>query len=249
MSGVLFACIAGFACGPIAAGHAQGALPAEHERPSRTAEFTWNGKRLSAKQLDALEKGKVLVELSAVPQSSVKKATAVALIEAPPAEVFAVLTEYADFPSFMPYCRKVEVRKKEGEQSWVHFSLDFPWPIGDRHYVLVLKDCEELKDGATVFISSWTYEPGSGNINDSYGSWEVRAYDSGRSLVYYTVFTDPGGSLPNWASNAATEVAVPKVIAGLRERVGEKGRRNAAGSGEERTGPKKDGEQAERSDG
>lgn len=204
---------------------------------------------MSEGQVDAIEKGKVLVELSAVPQTSVKKAAAVALVEAPPADVFTVLTDYAEFPSFMPYCRKVEIQRKEGEQSWVYFSLDFPWPIGDRHYVLMLKDREELEDRATVFISSWTYEPGSGNINDSYGSWEVRAYGSGRSLVCYTVFTDPGGSLPSWASNAATEVAVPKVIAGLRKRVGEKGRRNAAGSSGERTGPEKEGEEAERSGG
>ena len=73
-----------------------------------------------------------------------------------------------------------------------------------------------------VYTSSWTYEPNSGNINDSYGSWEVHSYDARRSIVRYTVYTDPGGTVPSWANNMATEVAVPKVINGLRKRAQEK---------------------------
>ena len=180
-----------------------------------------DGKPLSSRDRATLERGELLVQLTAVEGSNVKRAVAVALVDAAPEAVFAVLTDYGNFTRFMPYCEKVEVRKTEADKSTVYFSLDFPWPIGDRHYVLNLTDRKQDVDGQPVYTSSWTYEPKSGNINDATGSWEVRAYDARRSYVRYTVFTDPGGSIPNWANNAATEVAVPKVINGLRARVAE----------------------------
>ena len=176
---------------------------------------------LTSEDRVALINAKILVQLTEVPDSSTKKAVAVALVDASPEAVFSVLTDYAYFTSFMPYCSKVEVKEKKDEVSTVAFVLDFPWPIGDRHYTLRLTDQKKEIDGKTVYTSSWTYVAGSGNIKDSTGSWEVQAYDDKRTFVRYTVFTDPGGSIPAWANNAASEVAVPKVINGLRARVAE----------------------------
>jgi len=177
-----------------------------------------DGKPLTREHRAALDRGDILVHLGAIKDSPVKKATAIALIDAEPKHVFAVLTDYNEFSRFMPYCKKVKLQKRKDEKSWVRFELDFPWPIGDRHYVLRMTDRREEVEGTPVLASRWTYEPGSGNINDSKGSWEILAYGPKRSFVRYTVFTDPGGSIPNWAGNKATEVAVPKVIQGLRKR-------------------------------
>ena len=180
-----------------------------------------SGNPLSREECALLEKGEVIVKLSGVAGSAMKQTVAVALINSAPEKVIAVLTRYDEFPSFMPYCKTTEVRQKEGEVSTVYFALDFPWPIGDKHYVLKLTDKRYDVAGRVVFVSSWTYEPGSGNIKDSYGSWEVRAYDAKQTFVRYTVFTDPGGKIPTWANNMATEVAVPKVIEGLRRKAAE----------------------------
>lgn len=176
------------------------------------------GKPITKDERALLEQGEVIVSLSAVAGSATKKSVAVALIDTAPEQVFEVLTRYDEFPSFMPYCKTTEVRAKEGDISTVYFELDFPWPIGDKHYILKLTDKRYDVSGEVVFVSSWEYEPDSGNIKDSSGSWEVRAYDADRSFVRYTVFTDPGGKMPAWATNMATEVAVPKVIDGLRKK-------------------------------
>ena len=180
------------------------------------------GNPLTKEERNLLEEGKVIVDLSGVAGSATKKSIAVALIDAAPEDVIGVLTRYDEFPSFMPYCKSTEVRKKEGEITTVYFALDFPWPIGDKHYVLELTDKRHDVAGKAVFVSSWKYKPGSGNIKDSYGSWEVRAYDADQTFVRYTVFTDPGGKMPTWATNMASEVAVPKVIDGLRKKSLEK---------------------------
>ncbi|MDZ4861061.1 MAG: SRPBCC family protein [Candidatus Hydrogenedentes bacterium] len=193
------------------------------EAPPASGLLAPNGLPISEPDRTILEKGELLVELTEVTDTGTKKAVAVGLIDALPEDVFLVLTDYNSFTSFMPYCKTVQVKESEDQKSSVYFALDFPWPIGDRHYVLNLTDSSDDVSGTTVYTSSWTYEKESGNIKDSHGSWEVRAYDGKRSFVRYTVFTDPGGSIPAWANNAATEIAIPKVFKGLRAQVQSKG--------------------------
>ncbi len=180
-----------------------------------------DGTPLTDEQRASLDHGEILVHLSDVAGSAVKKATAIAVIDAAPDRVSRVLTDYESFPEFMPYCRTVRIDEKDEDGARVRYELDFPWPIGDRHYVLELKSGSESRGELTVFVNTWAYVPDSGNINDTYGSWEVFPEGSDRSLVRYTVFTDPGGRVPGWAANVATNVAVPGVIEGVRTRVKE----------------------------
>lgn len=189
-----------------------------------------DGTPLTAEQRALLDNGEILVHLTDVAGTAVKKATAVAVIDAAPEQVFRVLTDYESFPEFMPYCRAVRIEEVKGKVSKVRYELDFPWPIGDRYYVLQLTDRSETRGDSPVLVSSWTYVPDSGNINDTYGSWEVYPERSERSLVRYTVFTDPGGRVPGWAANVATNVAVPGVIEGVRTHVKETLERRASGA-------------------
>ncbi|GMV92396.1 MAG: hypothetical protein AMXMBFR82_21740 [Candidatus Hydrogenedentota bacterium] len=180
-----------------------------------------DGSPLTDEQRGSLDNGEILVHLSEVADSAVKKATAIAVIDATPDQVIRVLTDYESFPEFMPYCKEVRIDFKDKDRTRARYELDFPWPIGDRHYVLELKSGSESRGDVTVFVNRWTYVPDSGNINDTYGSWEVFLEGPDRSLVRYTVFTDPGGRVPGWAANVATNVAVPGVIEGVRTRVAE----------------------------
>lgn len=180
-----------------------------------------DGSPLTDEQRGSLDNGEILVHLTEVSGSAVKKATAIAIIDAVPEQVIRVLTDYESFPEFMPYCQEVRIEEKDKERTRVRYELDFPWPIGDRHYLLELKSGSESRGDVTVFVNTWTYVPDSGNINDTYGSWEVIPEGPDRSLVRYTVFTDPGGRVPGWAANVATNVAVPGVIEGVRTRVAE----------------------------
>ncbi len=189
-----------------------------------------DGSPLTEEQRVSLDNGEILVHLAEVSGTAVKKATAIAVIDATPEQVIRVLTDYESFPEFMPYCQEVRIQEKDKERTRVRYELDFPWPIGDRHYVLELKSDSESRGDRTVFVNTWTYVPDSGNINDTYGSWEVFPEGSERSLVRYTVFTDPGGRVPGWAANVATNVAVPGVIEGVKTRVKETQEQRASGA-------------------
>lgn len=180
------------------------------------------GKALDDSQKKKLAKGDILVELIDTPDNPVKKGVAVAVVDAPPAKVFATCGDYEHFPDFMPYVVKTAVDEREGNKTTVSYWLEFPLNIGNRNYQLALVDGKRAVDGIEIYASDWTYT-GKGNIKDTTGSWEIAPYgDGSKSLVRYTVFTDPGGSFPNWVKNAAASTAIPKVLKAVRTRVASK---------------------------
>ena len=165
-----------------------------------------------------LANGEVIVFLKSI-RGPIKEGTAMGVVEAPPEKVFRVVTDNEDFEQFMPYVKQSDVERLT-EASIINYQyLDFPFPIRDRYYKLhILRRIENTNEGK-IFKSTWTYVKGSGNIIDTYGSWTLEKYPKGKTLVTYVVCTDPGGSLPKWVLNMATEISLPQVIGRVRHRV------------------------------
>lgn len=158
--------------------------------------------------------------LSIQNKSKIKKVRAYGVVDAPPRTVYGVVTDYYnDKQAKMPHCRRVEPLKQEGDQTWVEFDLDLPWPLRDRIYTVVNTDRPEVRDGETIYVSTWEYEQGSGNINDTHGVWEFLPFGENQTLIHYTAYVDPGTPLPAWALNAATKHSVPAIIETVRRRV------------------------------
>jgi ribosome-associated toxin RatA of RatAB toxin-antitoxin module len=177
-----------------------------------------DGTPLKESHIRLLEAGETLSVLREVEGSPVKEAKAMALVTATPEQVHNTVSDPSAFPQFMPYVKKTEVTRRQGNEVEVNYVLDFPWPVGDRHYTLTEKS-EITKSGSrTLYSLRWKHIAGTGNINSTYGSWHIARYDDTRTLVLYTVFTDPGGRVPNWARNAATSVATPKVMRAVARR-------------------------------
>lgn len=201
------------------------ALPAlaEEADPLAKVPSSWRvgpeGTPLDAAAIKTLERGDILSALIEIKDQPVKKGVAIGVVPAAPAKVFATCGDYDHFPEFMPYVAKIVVDKREAHTATASYWLEFPLGIGNRNYQLDLAFDAATVDGMKVYRSEWKYT-GKGNITDTTGSWEVAPYGDGtRSFVRYTVFTDPGGSLPNWAKNKAASVALPKVVKRVQERV------------------------------
>src|SRR5438128_2378798 len=58
-----------------------------------------------------------------VPGSAIREVVAKAVIEAPSARVFTIISDYPHYPQFMPYVTESEVVKHEGEELWVFQQL------------------------------------------------------------------------------------------------------------------------------
>lgn len=177
------------------------------------------GENLTAHEVNRLKKGDVLHALIDVADNPVKKGVAMAVIEAPPAKVFATIGDYENFKDFMPYVAKTTVDSREGNVTKVSYWLEFPLGLSGRNYQLELTDGKKTVDGVEIYASDWKYT-GKGNIIDTTGSWELAPWGDGtKTLARYTVFTDPGGSFPTWIKNKAAGTALPKVLNAVRKRV------------------------------
>ena len=188
-------------------------------------------KDLSPSEQQRLDQGKVIVFLHSV-NSPIKEGTAIGIVEAPVEVVFNVVTANEEFAEFMPYVTKSRVKMAPEGVLLNYQYLDLPFPVGDRHYAIKIRNSRKFQDGQLLLSSSWTYLKDSGNIKDTYGSWLLKPYGVNKTLAQYIVCTDPGGDIPNWAQNMATKISLPKIITRVRERVAALQRAKPTGNAE-----------------
>jgi ribosome-associated toxin RatA of RatAB toxin-antitoxin module len=175
-------------------------------------------KPLDAAAVKKLDDGEVLTTLVDTPGNPVEKGVALAVVDAPVDQVFAVITDYEHHADFMPFVAKSEVSKRDGNDLTLHQYLEFPLGIGDRNYEIEVTLGQTVVDGVTILQAPWKYT-GVGNLKDTTGAWECTPLADGRTLVRYVCNTDPGGSFPDWIKNASTKMALPRLMKALRKRV------------------------------
>lgn len=174
----------------------------------------------------------VKVSLREVEGSAAKEGCALGVIEAPAAQVFAVLSDAGRFPEFMPHVQVSEVETTADGEILNHQVLDLPFPISNRHYTIRLQRYPPPPQHPDRWEITWTYVPGSGNVNENRGGWSLLALAADRTLAAYRVHTDPAGFIPKWALTRVTRKTLPNVIEAVRRRVGELyGDTAAAGGG------------------
>ena len=173
---------------------------------------------LTEAQRDELESGEILSRLADADGAAVQQVEAIATVDAPAERVFRVVTDLDAFAEFLPNVRESRIESREGEVLINFQSLDLPF-VRDRHYRIRVRNETAGPADAPVYRSRWQYEPGSGNIVDSRGSWEVVPLTGVRSLVIYRAFVDPGGGIPKWFVETASRRGVPDLIEAVRRRV------------------------------
>ncbi|MYA07631.1 MAG: hypothetical protein F4060_07280 [Holophagales bacterium] len=143
----------------------------------------------------------------------------VGVIEAPLANVRAVVDAAADFDEFMPRVLESDV---ESVSTGVYLNrqvLDMPFPVEDRRYTVRVETGAVETGAGTGWQARWTYVEGSGNVRESRGSWTLIPLDAERTVVVYRLLTDPGGRLPAWIVDYTAPRALRRVLASVRERV------------------------------
>jgi hypothetical protein len=177
---------------------------------------------VSPVDLRRLSAGEVLVTLGPAPRSGgPREGIGRGVIDAPPERVYRALTDWAHAEEWMPFVERSDaVPQPDG--SVVSFqALDLPAPLGDRHYKIRARAGIAGGAGgkARVWRTRWSYVPGSGNVDDHRGSWELTSFGDGRTLATCRLYTDPGGSVPAWMMDRATRKSLPWIFDGLRQHV------------------------------
>lgn len=164
--------------------------------------------------------------------ANVREMKAVGLIDAPVADVWKAVRDYAHYDKTMPYTESSRVLATEGGGKVTYFYSVVNAPMVDRRdYVIKLVDESDWKDGKGYMKVTWnTVERKDAPVKEDYvrvkindGMWLLEPREDGKkTFATYYVYTDPGGSIPNWIANKANSTAVPNVFKAIKETVSKK---------------------------
>jgi hypothetical protein len=103
-------------------------------------------------------------------------------------------------------------------RSWeekVFMTLDLPFPVANRWYVLTLKQ-DESKASRGIYQQCWSLV--MGNIDEAIGCWKIKPSEiPGKTFVYYENINDAGGKVPKWMSRLGATQTTPKILKSLEK--------------------------------
>jgi hypothetical protein len=167
-------------------------------------------------------------------ESDVREMKAIGLIDAPPADVWKAVTDYDNYAKTMAYVEEARVLAREGgdKVTLLYSKLNIPL-IDRRDYIIRLVDESEWQAGKGFLKVSWKavndmddkmpVTKGVVRIRVNDGFWLLEPREEGRkTFATYSLYTSPGGSVPNFIINQANSVAVPKVFEAVKKAAAKK---------------------------
>jgi ribosome-associated toxin RatA of RatAB toxin-antitoxin module len=170
--------------------------------------------KLSDKETKKLEANEIVVRDIKPTDNKGVGAESMGIIDAPTTEVWPVLRDCKDFMHFMPKMKKSALLEENGE-TLCHTELRLPFPLTD-----LWSDTRSVirEEPSGHFLRSWTLVRGTYNRNN--GSWHVLPWGDGKkTLVVYTIDSDPKMIVPDALIRSAQTGSLPDVFAAIRKRV------------------------------
>jgi uncharacterized protein YndB with AHSA1/START domain len=157
--------------------------------------------------------------------SNARELQVISTVKAPPEAVFHVVTDFENYPKYMPYNREARVLKRTGDVALV-YTLSAPPVIAPRDLVAEITMTRGSPDTGGVYRSAWVARPdlaptrsGVVRLRISSGSWTMEPIDGGRATkIVYDVVTNPGGALPRAFADASTNSGMVDLLNAVRRR-------------------------------
>lgn len=158
--------------------------------------------------------------------SSLKQFKAVGEIDAPIRSVHAVIDDFENYSSFMPYTVECRVVKQESGSTLFYQRLS-PKIVSDRDYTLRIR--EKSWRGQNGLVYSHSFEAanelgppekkGFTRVKVCDGGWILEPLEVNKTRATYSIDTDSGGKIPAFIANPASEIAIRKLFAAVRKQV------------------------------
>ncbi|MCH8304727.1 MAG: hypothetical protein IIB94_06295 [Candidatus Marinimicrobia bacterium] len=131
--------------------------------------------------------------------------------------IFSVITDYENYPDFMPRVMSTEIYYQSIDSSRYRTDLKMTWPLKDIWYEL------SVRMDTVKYEIRWTML--SGNILDTKGFWKLRETEDGSIVVIYhaEVLLDSG--FPEFAIRIFQKKTVKNIMKAIRNRAEASGRR------------------------
>ena len=133
-------------------------------------------------------------------------------INATPAEVLEVITDFESYPDWAQGVKKVEVKKTDSQGRPSEVFMEVGQMGFNASYTLSYK--YKAKDGGL----SWTSKDESGSVKSLKGEYELEETDDGTHVIY-RMTVEPAVKLPGMVRKQAERMVVGTALGGLKKRV------------------------------
>jgi ribosome-associated toxin RatA of RatAB toxin-antitoxin module len=152
----------------------------------------------------------IVVVSSVDPSGASGRARAAVWIAAPPATVFAWMTDCAKALSFVPHLKTCRVTETAADRlsELVAHEVDYSWFLPRTRYVFRARYQPPTRVD---------FQEVSGDLEINQGSWQLTASpDAAHTLVTYEVRLKPRMFVPSWLVRRGLRKDLPELLAALR---------------------------------
>ncbi len=158
--------------------------------------------------------------------SSLREFKAVGEIDAPIRSVHAVIDDFGNYSSFMPYTVECRIVKHESGSTFFYQRLS-PKIVSDRDYTLRIREKSWRAENGLVFLHRFeaanevgpAETKGFTRVKICEGGWLLEPLGEGKTRATYSIDTDNGGKIPAFIANPASGIGIRKVFAAVRKQV------------------------------
>lgn len=171
----------------------------------------------SGKTKERLATGEVIVTTKQVAGSTVAAVTAMAVINATPARVWAVVENCNDYSKTMIRTLESKELWRKGNKVRCKVTIDMPFPLSD---LTATTDAIHTVKAGKKYKRAWSLVTGDYAHNS--GSWTLVPFDdTGKTtLAIYKVHAVPNVPIPEGIQRAAQRKSLPNLMENLRKQVG-----------------------------
>jgi hypothetical protein len=156
--------------------------------------------------------------------TALKEFKAVGTIDAPSVTVGAVIDDFENYPSFMPYTVECRVIKREAE-AVIGYQRLSPKICQDRDYTLRVWKKISPVAGGIFYVSNWVAANELGpperrgvvRVKTCDGGWLLEPDGADKTRATYSIYCDTGGAVPALFANHANQTSIQKLFAAVRK--------------------------------
>jgi Polyketide cyclase / dehydrase and lipid transport len=156
--------------------------------------------------------------------SLLKEFKGIGVIDAPTCSVHAVIDDFENYPSFMPYTKECRLIKREGT-SVIGYQRLSPKICADRDYTLRVCNKSWPASDGLVFMSNWTQanelgppeKNGVVRVKVCTGGWLLEPDGAIKTRATYSIYTDSGGFIPSFITNRASQIGISQLFEAVRK--------------------------------
>ena len=162
-------------------------------------------------EMAALERGEVIVK-SVSQKGEGSRFNAWAIFHTPIEKIKDVLVDFNSYPKFMPDITHIELISHSPDV--VNYTLGLPLGIEKRYRLSHSIDIEKKEVRLRWKQVPWKEVLLKDSIRHTEGMWHLSELEKNKTLVFYDVYTDPGG-VPfglGWIVDYLSKESVPNVL-------------------------------------